>query len=233
MLALRFAHRSFEELWKLGGDLRKKLQVGFVNEHGLEEAGIDGGGLFREYLEALIEEGFLKEGYFKGTDKETLLPMEMERGGGEVMEFLGRILGKAVYENVLVEPRFSRVFLKKMLGRSNGVEDMKFWDEEVEGNMRKLRDLKEEEFNDLGLTFEVSSRTDSRGRYLGPNPQVVPLLPNGQNTPVTKSNVLHYIYLLSHHKMNVELHQATNGFLKGFREIIPEKWIGEGGQRAK
>jgi len=71
--------------------------------------------------------------------------MEMENGGGEVMEFLGRILGKSVYENVLVEPRFSRVFLKKMLGMSNGVEDMKFWDEEVEGSMMKLRAMKEGE----------------------------------------------------------------------------------------
>ena len=51
---------SFNELWKLGPDLRKKLQVSFINAQGLEEAGIDGGGVFREYLEGLIEESFLK-----------------------------------------------------------------------------------------------------------------------------------------------------------------------------
>lgn len=32
-------------------------------------------------------------------------------------EFLGRVLGKAVFEDILVEPQFSPVFLNKLLGR--------------------------------------------------------------------------------------------------------------------
>jgi len=92
-------------------------------------------------------------------------------------------------------------------------------------NLLLFASLIAEDFQHLGLTFDVSSQIDSRGRYLGSTPQIVPLLPGGQNMPVTKANVLQYIYLLSHHKMNIELHQATMRFLKGFREIIPENWI--------
>lgn len=32
-------------------------------------------------------------------------------------EFLGRVLGKAVFEDILVEPQFSPVFLNKLIGR--------------------------------------------------------------------------------------------------------------------
>ena len=37
-------------------------------------------------------------------------------------EFLGRVLAKAVFEDILVEPQFSQVFLNKLLGRVRGVE---------------------------------------------------------------------------------------------------------------
>lgn len=32
-------------------------------------------------------------------------------------QFLGRVLAKAVFEDILVEPQFSPVFLNKLLGR--------------------------------------------------------------------------------------------------------------------
>lgn len=32
-------------------------------------------------------------------------------------DFLGRVLAKAVFEDILVEPQFSPVFLNKLLGR--------------------------------------------------------------------------------------------------------------------
>lgn len=36
-------------------------------------------------------------------------------------EFLGRVLAKAVFEDILVEPLFSPVFLNKLLGRVSSV----------------------------------------------------------------------------------------------------------------
>lgn len=38
-------------------------------------------------------------------------------------EFLGRVLAKAVFEDILVEPQFSPVFLNKLLGRVRGSLD--------------------------------------------------------------------------------------------------------------
>ena len=45
------ADDGFQLLHKLGGHgMKQRLQIQFVDEHGIEEAGIDGGGLFKEFL---------------------------------------------------------------------------------------------------------------------------------------------------------------------------------------
>ena len=38
--------------------LKGRVRVAFVDEHGLQEAGVDGGGLFKEFSEALVKEAF-------------------------------------------------------------------------------------------------------------------------------------------------------------------------------
>ncbi len=37
----------------------------------------------------------------------------------QYFEFLGQLLGKALYEGILVEPRFAGFFLRMLLGRAN------------------------------------------------------------------------------------------------------------------
>ena len=214
---------SYDGLWDLGASLRNKIQVTFINEQGLSEAGIDGGGGFREFMDDLIHESFLARNLFVPTDLQTLLPAPTD-GASREMEFLGRVLGKAVLEGILVDPRFSVIFLKKLLGQNNSIDDMKYYNVEFYSNLHKLRTFGANDLESTGLTFEIMSSVGSNGKYLGTARQVE-LIPNGSEIPVTQGNVLRYIYLVSHHKMNVELHNAVKAFLRGFRLIIPESWI--------
>ena len=56
-------------------DLRKKLRVTFVNAQGLNEPGIDGGGVFREFLSEVLKTGFdPNRGYFCTTPDGQLYP---------------------------------------------------------------------------------------------------------------------------------------------------------------
>ncbi len=56
-------------------DLRKKLRVMFVNSQGLTEPGIDGGGVFREFLSDVLKTGFdPNRGYFSTTPDGQLYP---------------------------------------------------------------------------------------------------------------------------------------------------------------
>jgi hypothetical protein len=52
-----------------GEVLRGRVRIQFVDEHGMEEAGIDGGGLFKDFMEHLVREvgsGFRFEGGLEG-----------------------------------------------------------------------------------------------------------------------------------------------------------------------
>jgi hypothetical protein len=103
---------SMLQLSELGSKLKHKVQVSFVNQHGAEEAGIDGGGVFKEFLDDLIKVGFASnndsdEGS-PGTGAPALFsvtPSQMlavnfdiseDQAILEHYEFLGRVLGKAV-----------------------------------------------------------------------------------------------------------------------------------------
>lgn len=81
-------------------DLKKRIRVHLLNAHGLDEAGIDGGGIFREFLNELLKSGFNpNQGFFKATNESLLYPnpaAEMLIGDSFTRHyyFLGRILGK-------------------------------------------------------------------------------------------------------------------------------------------
>jgi hypothetical protein len=46
---------GFEALNGLGEGLKERLRVLFVNEWGEEEAGVDGGGLFKDFISDLVK----------------------------------------------------------------------------------------------------------------------------------------------------------------------------------
>lgn len=71
-----------------------------LNAHGLDEAGIDGGGVFREFLNELLKSGFNpNQGFFKTTNEGLLYPnpaAQMLVGDSFARHyyFLGTMLGK-------------------------------------------------------------------------------------------------------------------------------------------
>ena len=77
------------------------MQVQLINFAGVDEAGIDGGGLFREFIWELLKTAFdPNRGFFKYTTDRHLYPNH----DAQVLNadfrshyfFLGRILGKVV-----------------------------------------------------------------------------------------------------------------------------------------
>ena len=91
-------------------NLKKKMQVQLVNFAGLDEVGIDGGGIFREFMSELIKTAFdPNRGFFKCTSDKLLYPNPQAKllvdNFASHYYFLGRILGKV--SSSLVEPNRS------------------------------------------------------------------------------------------------------------------------------
>ena len=222
----RIYEDSMRQLNSLGPKLKRKVQVTFINQHGAQEAGIDGGGVLREFIDDLIKEAFSVEGtsslrLFTVTPLQTLavnsgLPQEPSLLSH--YEFLGRVLGKAVYESILVEPQFCLPFLNQLLGKVNSLEDLKNYDTDFYRNLTKLLNLTSSEIESMGLTFELTLGEGSSTR-------TVELMRGGRNRSVTKENVIQYIHLVAHQRLNVETATQTKAFLRGFRDLIPASWV--------
>lgn len=227
---------SMEQLNELGSRLKHRVQVTFINQHGAEEAGIDGGGVFKEFLDDLIKDGFAARSeddsiaagappLFSITPVQTLavnLDLTEDSSMLAHYEFLGRVLGKAVYESILVEPQFCLPFLNQLLAKSNTTEDLKNLDEEYYKNLNKLRTLSEAEIEGLGMTFEMTIGGGNDSNY---RPRTVELVPGGKSIPVTKKNIFQFINLVSHQRLNVQGSLQTRAFLRGFRDLIPASWV--------
>jgi hypothetical protein len=105
-----------------------------------------------------------------------------------LFEFLGRVLGKALYEGITIHPQFAHFFLSFLRGDYNYfhmLADLSTMDSQLYNNIMFLKTY-EGDAEDLCLTFTVA--VDDFGGN-----KEIPLMPNGGNIPVTDSNKLRYI----------------------------------------
>lgn len=96
----------------------------FINQQGLDEAGIDQDGVFKEFLEETIKRVFDPSlNLFKTTSDQRLYPsptsfISSQDNHLQLFEFVGRMLGKAVYEGIVVDVPFASFFLSQLLGQT-------------------------------------------------------------------------------------------------------------------
>lgn len=97
---------------------KAKLGVTFINEFG-QEAGIDGGGITKEFLTSVSDEGFKNEKYrlFVENSEHELYPSSRIKSPLHLkyLWFMGKVLGKCLYEQVLIDVTFADFFMKKIL----------------------------------------------------------------------------------------------------------------------
>jgi ubiquitin-protein ligase E3 C len=112
---------------KLGRNLRQRIVVRYYNNDGAE-IGFDAGGLFKEFWIDLSNIAFNPNfGLFRMTDGSSdhvLYPNPSSKiihgpDNLELFGFLGRILGKALYEGITIQPRFAHFFLSFLRGDYN------------------------------------------------------------------------------------------------------------------
>ncbi|KAM9308508.1 ubiquitin-protein ligase E3C [Gastrophryne carolinensis] len=206
-------------------DLKKRIRVHLLNAHGLDEAGIDGGGIFREFLNELLKSGFNpNQGFFKTTNEGLLYPnpaAQMLVGDSFARHyyFLGRMLGKALYENMLVELPFASFFLSKLLGTSADVDihHLASLDPEMYKNLLFLKSY-EGDVEELGLNFTVVNND------LG-EAQVVELKLGGKDIPVTSANRIAYIHLVADYRLNKQIRQHCLAFRQGLANVVNLEWL--------
>ncbi|XP_028115775.1 E3 ubiquitin-protein ligase UPL6-like isoform X3 [Camellia sinensis] len=203
-------------------DLRGPIRVTFVNEFGVEEAGIDGGGIFKDFMENITRTAFdVQYGLFKETVDHLLYP---NPGSGMIHEdhlqffhFLGTVLAKAMFEGILVDIPFATFFLSKLKQKYNYLNDLPSLDPELYRHLIFLKHY-EDDISELELYFVIVNN-----EYGEQN--VEELLPGGKNIRVTNENVITFIHLIANCRLNFQIRQQSSHFLRGFQQLIQKDWI--------
>lgn len=214
---------SFNQLSALSDDdLRERMRVTFINELGVEEAGVDGGGIFKDFMENVTRAAFdIQYGLFKETADHLLYP---NPGSGLVHEqhleyfrFLGTILAKAMFEGILVDIPFATFFLSKLKQKHNYLNDLPSLDPEL---YRHLIFLKHYQGDVSGLELYFVIVNNEYGEQTEDE-----LIPGGKNIRVTNENVIPFIHLVANHRLNYQIRQQSSHFLRGFQQLVRKEWI--------
>ncbi|KAL2338912.1 hypothetical protein Fmac_013358 [Flemingia macrophylla] len=219
----RILEDAYNQMSQLSEEnLRGLIRVTFVNEFGVEEAGIDGGGIFKDFMENITRAAFdVQYGLFKETADHLLYP---NPGSGMIHEqhfqffhFLGTLLAKAMFEGILVDIPFATFFLSKLKQKHNYLNDLPSLDPELYRHLIFLKhykgDISELELYFVIVNNEYGEQTEEE------------LLPGGRNLRVTNENVITFIHLVANHRLNFQIRQQSSHFLRGFQQLIQKDWI--------
>jgi E3 ubiquitin-protein ligase HUWE1 len=198
-------------------EMRGRLHITFRNEQG-----VDAGGLSREFFGILAKEIFNPNyALFTSTeDGSTFQPnpnSSINPDHLSYFRFVGRIVGKAVSDGYLLDAHFTRSLYKHMLGIKPTHHDMEAIDPDYYKN---LKTILEYNLGDLGLELTFSIEDHSFGRN-----QIVDLIDNGRNVPVTEENKSKYVSLVCQHRMTTAISSQIKAYLDGFYELVSKDLI--------
>ncbi|RYP76986.1 hypothetical protein DL769_003521 [Monosporascus sp. CRB-8-3] len=249
---------AFDQFYSLGEGIKEPIQITFVDQFNQPEAGIDGGGVTKEFLTSIAAEAFdpSPDGHsFFVTNKQNLLYPNptafderadmlrfhgFEEGSAEFhngmqnlakrYEFLGRIVGKCMYEGILIDIAFAPFFLLKWSSSGQSAPA------DYRANLNDLRDLDPELYQglinlknypgdvaDLSLDFTITDQF--RTHDGGVRTVTRPLRKDGENIPVTNKDRPLYISYVASHRLIVQPYRQTKAFLRGLGSIINPSWL--------
>lgn len=213
-------HDSMDAVMSLGrDDLRKYWRFEFMGE-----TGIDAGGLAREWFQLVTEAVF-------NPDMGLWLPSASNQMAMRInpaskiscpedhliyFRFLGRVMGKALFDGHLVSGHMVRHMYKHMLGWPVMFDDLKLPDEEYYHSLKSLLEVDTVEDLCVDFTFTESALGENR---------IVELMEGGKDVPVTNDNLPDFLEAnLKFHLLDRVKPQLTE-LLLGFYDVIPESLL--------
>jgi E3 ubiquitin-protein ligase NEDD4 len=131
--------------------------------------------------------------------------------------FLGRVMGKALFDRQLVAGHTVQYIYKHMLGWPIQFKDIEYIDEEYYGNLKKLKDLADmgEDLSMMCLDFSITQEV------MGAK-EDIDLIENGSDVEVTNDNFPEYLEACMRHRMLEHVKPQLSELLLGFYDVIPE-----------
>jgi E3 ubiquitin-protein ligase HUWE1 len=200
----------------------EEMKYGKLNIRFHGEEGVDAGGVTREWFQAISRQMFNPDYALfvpVASDKTTFHPNRLSAVNPEHLffyKFIGRIIGKALYEGRVLDCYFSRAVYKRILGKPVNLKDMETLDLEY---YNSLQWMLSNDITDI-ITETFSLDVEAFGVT-----QTVDLIENGRNVPVTEENKHEYVRLVTEHRLTGAVQQQLEEFLRGFHDIVPAELV--------
>merc|ERR1712232_589541 len=142
---------------------------------------------------------------------------EMKCGEDHIVyfRFLGRVMGKALFDKQLISGHMVRHLYKHILGWPLTFHDLEMIDEQYYSNMKKLKSYSEEELEMLCLVITETEKN------LGVANEIE-LARDGKNVDVTAKNLPEYMEACTKYRLMGRVKPQLTELLLGFFDIIPE-----------
>ncbi|GAA6048825.1 hypothetical protein JCM3770_003640 [Rhodotorula araucariae] len=218
-LNVRRAHvfeDSFSVFQRKSGD---DIKYGKLNVKFYGEEGVDAGGVTREWFGVLARRMFNPDYALFQPQAADALTYQPNKSSAineyhlHYFRFVGRIIGKAIHDQRILEAYFSRSVYKHMLGKAVDHRDLESIDPEYYKSLVWM--LENDIDGVLDLTF--STERDEFGDV-----QIVDLIPNGRNIAVTNENKHDYVRRIADQRLSIEIKDQMKAMLEGLYEIVPK-----------
>lgn len=190
--------------------LRSEFQIEFLGEKSQ-----DAGGLTKEWLNLLIQE-LLSENFnvFQlGHTVDQRYRVTQNSLDPEFYVLSGKVIGKALLENIPINCPLSFVVLKYILDLPLTNEDVKYLDTDV---YKAIKFIETNSIEDV--IFETFSVADEKGR-------VFELVPDGRMLPVNDDNKDLYVQLRVEYELFSSISTAIGWIKEGMFSVFPKEFI--------
>mmetsp|Transcript_50979 Transcript_50979/g.75645 ORF Transcript_50979/g.75645 Transcript_50979/m.75645 type:complete len:805 (-) Transcript_50979:602-3016(-) len=200
-------------------DLRKLWRFEFIGEKG-----IDAGGLAREWYHLVTQELFNPDnGLWKSSSANQMCmdinpTSEVSHPDDHLVyfRFLGRVMGKAMFDRQLVSGHMVQHLYKHLLGWPLTFEDLEMVDEDFYNNLKQLPTIDDVSM----LCLDFTSTEDALGEM-----REIELVQGGADIEVTNENVPEYIECCLKYKLLGRIKPQLTELLLGFYDVIPEQLL--------
>jgi len=197
-------------------DLRKRWRIEFLGE-----PGIDAGGVSREWFELVTEQMFDPAFGLFLSSVNNQMAMNINPSSAIscpddhllYFRFLGRVIGRALFDRQLIKGHMVRSLYKHLLGWPITFDDIKSQDEEYYQSLKKLSKM-----GDISvMCLDFTATEESMGAHTE-----IELVEGGAMKAVTNDNVDEYLEANLRYRMMDRTKPQLTELLLGFFDIIPE-----------
>ncbi len=204
-------------------DLRKPIQIHFVNE-----IAHDAGGVYREWYTCLFKEFFNeKNKFFIENNNQCInkgnfyLFPKYDNMNLNYYIFFGKLSAKALIDRVNISELLNQIIVKYLRKEDITLEDMKYYDLSIYNSLKEIKNFENISSNkELKEIKFVWNLKDEKGNFFE-----VELIDNGKNTYLTNENKSLFIEKVIYYETLYRYEEQINKMREGFFSLFDEEIV--------